>query len=534
MSHDQETIEASTITKRNATLGLAAVFTTYFAASFFFRGMGVSLPKVAAELDGMSLYSWAISLPALAAAVITLIFGRLSDVYGRRLLLLISLFFYLAGAILSAISRDFVFFIASRVILSIGQGALSSLCFSTIGDLFSPVERSRWSGLLQIPAGIAAIIGPTLVGMITDELSWRYFFWISVLLAIISTILILGGVPAPARKAVHRIDYLGSCLLACASAAMIIGFSWAGTAYSWASAEIIGLLATSILLWIVLFWTESKVEEPILDPQVLANRTFLTAAVAGFLSYFGMLGITMYYPLFLQGVQGTSASESGQIITPFGILMAFMGVPTGFLIARTKRYKWLLIVGYSILTCTTFGMVTFDVGTPVWLGVVVTALAGLGLGAIPTINTLVSQFAVPKRLLGAAVGAIFSFVFMGGAIAPAILGSAMNETYASTLRSSLPAELLQVADEATLTSLADPRVLLSPQAMKALESKLKDIETRESALFDETVQAIRNSLEASLNMVFRIAAVTTLASFLLILTIPEVSMDAEVPDKRRL
>jgi len=241
----------------------------------------------------------------------------------------------------------------------------------------------------------------------------------------------------------------------------------------------------------------------------------------------------MYYPLFLQGIQGTSASLSGQIITPFGILMAFLGVPTGFLLAKTKHYKWMYITGYTILTCATFGMVAFDAQTPFWLGALITASAGLGLGSIPTINTLVSQFAVPKRLLGAAVGAVFAFVFMGGAIAPAILGSAMNETYVNTLRKSLPEELNRVADEATLASLADPRVLFSPQAMMAMQKAFDGIGNRGPALFRDTVQAVRASMEASLKMVFLIAAVTTLASLLLILTIPEVAIEAEVQDKKR-
>lgn len=515
----------SSVSDRNAVLGLVAVFITYFATIFFFRGIGIAQPRVAAELNGMALFSWAISMPALAASFATLVFGKLSDVYGRRILLMVSLGLYMAGAILSAISWNFLFFIAARMLLSLGQGALSSLCFSTIGDLYEPVKRSRWSGLLQIPAGIASIVGPTTVGMITDKMSWRYFFVLAALLAAISAVLVAGGVASSKKRIVRKIDFLGSFLLAATLAVMIVAFSWAGSSYPWMSAQVVGLLAISAILWIVLIQVERKAEEPILAPEVMTNRTFLTAAFAGLLSYFGMLAVTMYYPLFLQGVQGTSASLSGQVITPFGIIMAFMGVPTGFLIARTKRYKWMLVTGYIIITCTTFSMVAFRANTPIWLGIVVTAITGFGLGSIPTINTLVSQFAVPKNRLGVAVGAIFAFVFMGNAIAPAILGSAMNQTYADRLQASLPAELSGRVDEAALESLADPRVLLSPQALTTLENSCKALGDRGPALFIETVKAIRASFEASLKMVFLIAAITTLASCLLILTIPEVPID---------
>jgi MFS family permease len=513
--------------KRSAVLGMVAVFITYFGTIYFFRGIGVVQPKVAADLNGMALFSWAISMPALAASFATLLFGKLSDVYGRQIIMLVSLGLYLAGALLSAISWHFTYFIAARMILSLGQGALSSLCFATIGDLYEPVERSKWSGLLQIPAGIAAIIGPTMVGMITDKLSWRYFFGLTALLAAISMVLVAGGVTLSAKRIARKIDFLGSFLLAAALAAMIVAFSWAGSTYPWVSTRIMGLLAISVVLWIILIRVERNAEEPILAPEVMANRTFLTAAFAGLLSYFGLLVVTNYYPLFLQGVQKTSASLSGQVITPFGMIMAFMGVPTGFLIARTKRYKWMLIAGYTIITCTTFAMVGFKAGTPIWLGILVTAITGLGLGAIPTINTLVSQFAVPKNQLGMAVGAIFAFVFMGNAIAPAILGSAMNQTYTGSLQASLPAELKWSLDKTTMASLADPRVLLSTKAMAALEKSCNSIGDRGPALFIETIKAIRNAFEASLKVVFLIAAISTLASWLLILTIPEVPIDSD-------
>jgi len=213
--------------EKKTSMGLIAVFLTYFLFSFMTFGQNVAAPRIAADLNGMSLYSWAISLPMLGAAFVTLLFGKLSDLYGRRTMLLFSLALFLIGAILTAISQTFAFNIAARVVNSMGFGALAALCFSVIGDLYAPVERSKWTGLLQISAGVAAIIGPTLVGMITDNLSWRYFFWATVPMAVFCAILVILGIPSRNQRIAHRIDYAGALLLAVASSSMILGFSFA-------------------------------------------------------------------------------------------------------------------------------------------------------------------------------------------------------------------------------------------------------------------------------------------------------------------
>lgn len=525
-------LQQEVIRRKQATFALIAVFTTFFAASYFFRGSSVTLPRIAAELNGMSLYSWALSLPGLASAFATLLFGKLSDMYGRRVMLLISLALYGGGAVLAALSQDFVFFIAARVIISFGQGTLAPLCFSVIGDLYSPAERSKWSGLLQIPAGISAIVVPWFVGMLTDQLSWRYFLWVAVMLVIVSGVLVLTSIPSLSKRTEHKIDFSGSCALAVAISSMILGFSWAGSLYSWTSPWIIGLFAASAVAWIVFVRIEGGAKEPMLDLQVLTNRTFLIAAVSALLSYFSLLGITMYFVLFLQGVQGMSATWSALFTTPFVAFMTFVGVPTGIVLSRTKRYKAMYIIGYGVLTAAACVMVLFTEGTPLWVEILVIAVAGIGLGAIPTINTLVAQFALPKRLLGVAVGAMFFFVFLGNAVGPAILGSAMNAKYEKTLGELLPPELSTEVDQATLESLADSRILLSAEAMDKLRKTFERIDGGET-LLDRTVKAIRDSLEAALRLVFLIGAVATFLSFLLIITIPEVPIDAEVEDKRR-
>lgn len=455
-------------TKKKVALGLWAVFITYFVAMFFMNSVNIAQPMQVADLNGMALFSWIIALPALGSAVATLMFGKLSDMYGRRSILLTSMSLFLVGTILSAISTSMAFAIAARVILMLGQGALAPLCFAVIGDLFEPAARARWSGMLNVPAGIAATIAPTMGGLLTEStFGWRGLFWIMVPLVLISGALVAVGIPGRNEKVEQKVDFLGIVVMVIASATLIIGVSWLGDPTRLGIG--IGLVVVSLAAWAGFIAVEKKAEAPILDPQVLFNRTFITAAGAGFMSFFGLLGVMIYSPVFAQNVMGISPAVSGSMLTPFAMLFAFMGVPAGFILAKTKKYKWMFISGYAILTVAMFIMWQFTAETPIWLFVVITALVGFANGVMPTINTLVAQFAVPRRLLGVAIGAIFFVVMMGMAIAPAILGLAQN-------------------------SAAD--------------------------------------LEAGLKLIFMVGAIGMAVSLLMVITIPEVSMDVEVADKQ--
>jgi MFS family permease len=521
----------STYSKRQITLALVTIFAVYFAMSFFIQSLGIARPRMAADLDGMSLYSWSISIPGLAAAFVTLLFSKFSDMYGRRIMLLISMAIFLVGTVLSAISPTFPILIAANTLSRMGNGALAPLCFAVLGDMFPPARRSRLVGLLNIPTGILALVGPTLGGWFVDNLSWRHIYWMGVPLLIACLVLIPIGIPPLAKKTARKIDVRGAILVAIASSATIVGLSLAGTTYPWGSVQIISLLGTALLFWILFFLAEGQTDEPIMDPQVFRNRTFLIVALSGMMSFFGLMAMMMYYPIFLQGVKGISVMLSGQILTPYSVLMAFVGVPTGFVLARTKRYKWMYIASYGLLTIVTTGIIFFDAETPLYMGFLAATLSGLGLGAIPTVNTLVVQYAVPKRLLGVAMGAIFFSITMGMAISPAILGSVMNVSYGKKLEATLPAELRQFADKATLTALGDPKALLSPTAKNELKAKLSKAGANGDELFTRTLQSVRASMEAGLRSVFLLGAVMMLISFLLILRVPEVSMDDVVEDK---
>lgn len=507
--------------RKRRMLGLLAVFVIYGTMGYYIQALNIARPKIAAAFDSTWLFSWSVSLPALVGAFVTLIFGKLSDMYGRRIMLLVSVAFTLVGTIMCALSPNFYIMIGSMAFGSLGMGAVMPLVMAVIGDMYSPVKRSKWIGMLNIPMGIAALAGPYLGGKLPDTLGWPYVFWVAVPFLVLGLVLVPFGIPPLASRGIkHTIDVKGCVWSILASSTCIVGLSLAGNPYPWISAEIIGLLASSAIFWILFFRAEYRAKEPILDPLVLRNRSFNTVVTATFLFSFSQIAMMVYFPMFLQGVMGVSGTESGKIFMPFNFLMAFFGVPVGFLIARTRRYKWLYIFGFLILTLQMFGTLFLSADSAIGWCWMATIVGGLGLGAIPTVNTMAVQNAIPKRLLGAAMGALFFSLMLGIAISPAILGSAMNVTYKKTL--ALPEGLESLTDTATMASLQNPDALLNSKSLATLEDSFKKIGTGGDALFHKTVDAVRNAMESSLRRVFLLGAIAMLLAFLLITTIPEI------------
>jgi len=522
--------------KKQILFGIVSIFAVYSSMAYAVQSLGIARPKVAAELDGMSLYHWAVSIPALCSAFATLIFGKFSDMYGRRAMLMITLAISFIGTVLCALSPSFPFLIVASALTALGSGAMMPLTFAVVGDMFPPEKRGKWIGLLNAPVGICALIGPTLGGWFVDNpnLGWRWLYWSSIPLLVVCLLTTPIGVPSIRSATRGKIDVRGCVLVAIASAATIIGLSFAGDRYAWSSWQVVSLLLIAMIFWVLFIRSENHAEEPILDPKVFRNRSFLTVSVASLLGGFGQMGMLMYFVMFLQGVQLNNDFErflepvgrmlgfsvghttiSGIIITPMSVIMAFISVPVGFMMGRSKNFKWMYIVSYGILTVVLFGVILFGPESSQWLSVVAAALTGVGYGALPPLNTMVVQTAVPQKLLGVAMGAFFFCMLLGGAISPAVLGSAMNSTYKTTLAVNVPEEL---KTDDFIETAGNSRVLLSQKDMDALEA---DFAAKgQSALFPQMVNSIRHSLVAGLRGVFRISAVTMLMAFLLICTLP--------------
>ncbi len=443
-----------------------AVFITQFVSYLFINARNIAMPEIINVLDGMTLFSWLIALPALTGAASTLLFGKLSDIYGRRAILLVSIGIFLLGLGISARATSMTFLVIAAAFMSIGHFPIIPLCFTAIGDLFPPAERAKWTGLLSLPSGMAALIGPVLGGVVAESpIGWRGLYWGTIPLMLIAGGLVMAGLPENKQALKPKMDVWGTVVMVLATTTLFIGFSWLGVPDKLRLG--LFLLVLSIAAWVGFIRIEKRAEAPILDPHIFLNRAFMTAAGAAFLFYFGMLSIAAYSPIFVQNVMKIDPTTSGSMLTPYTTIVAFLGIPVGILLAKTRKYKGMYIIGYAVVTMALFVMWQLTATAPIWWFVLVTALAGLGVGAIGTITTLVAQFAVPKRLLGVAVGAIFFFQMIGLVVAPSILG---------------------------------------------------------------LVQSNAPDLESGLKAVFLVGAAAMTIALLMILTIPEISMEAESPE----
>jgi len=458
-------------TRQKVAIGVWAIFIAEFVSLLFANARNIAQPGMIAEFDGMALFSWLIALPGLAGAAGTLLFGKLSDVYGRRAMILFSILIFSIGLWISSQSTSMLFLVTAQTFMTIGHFPIYPLCVTAIGDLFPPSQRAKWTGLLNIPVGFAALFGPVIGGVVAESVfGWRGLFWGTIPLNLIAAGLIAFALPDTSQKIKPKMDVLGTFVMVAATTTLILGFSWLGTSGKfWVGAI---QLLVSLVAWMWFIQIEKRAEAPILDPQVLFNRTFVTAAGAGLLSFFATVSIAGYSPIFVQQVMAVSPTISGSMLTPFSALVAFMGVPIGFILAKTKKYRGMLILGYAVVTLTLLVMWRFTASTPIWVYILVTGIAGIGLGMLPTINSVVAQFAVPKHLLGVAVGAIFFFQMIGIAVSPAILGFAQNS--ATDLEHGLKLVFLTSAIAlglALLLILTIPEISLDAEANEEAESK---------------------------------------------------------------
>jgi len=481
--------------------------------------VGTAMPRIIAELGGLDHYAWVATAYLLTSTAAVPIFGKLSDIYGRKWFYIGGLILFMVASALCGLSQSMTQLIAFRGLQGVAGGILTANAFAIIGDLFPPAERGKWQGVSGSVFGIASVVGPALGGWLTDGPGWRWVFYVNLPVGILAIVVLLYGLPAIRPGEPRPIDWLGAATIVGATVPLLLAFSWGGTEYPWSSPLIIGLLVLSVLMTAAFLWVEKRAPEPIIDLALFQNRTFVVSVTAMFLVGAGMFGAIMYIPLFMQGVLGASATASGAILTPMMLSLVAASTIGGQIISRTGRYKWASVSGMFLMGAGMWLQTLLGPETTNAEAVRNMIVLGLGTGlAMPTF-TLAVQNSVSPRQIGAVTAAVQFFRSIGSTIGVAVMGTLLTTVLNRELGSNLAPDVA-AALPPELTQDINPQALASPEAAEYLRSQLALLPDG-ARLFDALIESMRLALATAIHDVFLLSAFVAAGGVIAALFLPE-------------
>ncbi|HEV3212081.1 MAG TPA: MDR family MFS transporter [Acidimicrobiales bacterium] len=443
--------EVSQAEHRRILVILGALMMGMFLASLDQTIVSTALPTIAGDLHGLNHLSWVVTAYLLASTVSIPLWGKLGDLYGRKRFFQLAIVIFVGGSMLSGLSQSMLELIACRAIQGIGAGGLIVGSQSIIGDVIPPRARGRYMGYFGAVFALSSVLGPLAGGWFTQHASWRWIFYINVPIGILAFFAIAAVLHVPVTRIPHKIDLGGLTLLSVAVTSIILLTTWGGAQYAWGSPVIIGMGVLSVVLLIAFCVVETKVAEPIIPPDLFRIRTFTVASVVSFMIGFTMFGAIVYLPLYLQVVDGSSATKSGLQLLPLmaGLLVTF--ILSGRLVSRTGRYKVFPIVGTGVTAVGLALLSRLNPHTPYGLTALYMFVVGLGLGLVMQVLVVAVQNTVPHARLGTATSAATFFRTIGGAFGVAALGAVFSNRLLSQLRATASAAELRVLKNGTIT-----------------------------------------------------------------------------------
>jgi EmrB/QacA subfamily drug resistance transporter len=497
--------------------------------------VATAMPQITEELNGLSHLSWVFTAYMLTSTITVPIYGKLSDIFGRRGLYILGIAIFLIGSILSGLSQNMTQLILFRGLQGIGGGSMMVNALATIGDLFAPAERGKWQGVMGGIFGLATIVGPLLGGWLTDNFSWRWIFYVNIPVGIIAMITIASAMPKIARNTKDRsIDFAGAVLIAVGLIPLLLAFVWAGSQYDWGSWQIIGLLCFAAAALFVFALVERRVREPVLSLNLFKNKVFAVSVIAIFLTTMGMFGAILYVTVFAQGVVGISATNSGLVLMPMMIGLIIASAISGLIISRTGKYKVMTVLG---LIVSVFGMFLFsriDTSTTQLALIVRMVMLGVGLGITMPVFTITVQSAFGQEKLGEVTAGSQLFRGIGGTVGTAVLGGIMNSQLASRLTNiqndPFVASMKQLDPSSAIGNINGNTVqgLLSAagqaQMKAALAQAPQPLQSQLTGSFNHFLDSIKVAFSSSLDHVFLIGTIIMGIALVAVFFLPEIKL----------
>ncbi len=523
-----EEYEQPRYSRRDTLLTMVGVLIVMLLASLDQTIVSTAMPRVIADLQGFDRYTWVSTAYLLTSTVMVPIYGKLSDLFGRKPIFLFGVVVFLIGSALSGASQSMNELIAFRAFQGIGAGALMPIAIAIVGDLFTPRERGKWQGLTGGVWGLSAIIGPTLGGWITQNASWRWVFYVNLPIGIVAMLVLIFLMPTLRGKAKNiSIDYIGAALLVLGTVPLLLGFTWAGTQYDWLSPQTIGLFVGAVIALTAFIvyeaWLERRGGQPVIEPGLFKNSVFSVSTLVTMIFGMGLFGSIFFIPLFVQGVIGTSATNSGLILTPLLLTSVVGSVVSGQLVSRLGRYKWIAILGMVVSVAGTLLLVRLDVNATNNDVLLAMLVLGLGLGFGMSLYTLIVQNALPTKI-GQATAALTFFRQIGGTIALAAMGSVMTSAYLPAFQKALPAAVNRFIPASALAVFHNPQVLLSPGLLAQMQAQFAAQGPQTLALFRQVIEAVKIGLAQGIHNVFILSFGLMIAGLIAVLFLKEIPL----------